>query len=96
MDHFPDSAGAAAKGFISDLRKKAKERPRDRPRQILSDALADASPEVMAALPTKESMARSVRNARKAEGSRPADPANFDDIDIPPAMLRTISGNALT
>ena len=92
MDHFPDSAGAAAKGFISDLRKKAKERPRDRPRQILSDALADASPEVMA----KESMARSVRNARKAEGSRPADPANFDDIDIPPAMLRTISGNALT
>lgn len=81
----------AAEKFKSNLKRKADEHPEVTPAQLLRTELPNLNPGVLARLPSRENIKKTLRRTRRA--NLPANPNSLEKLgDIPERFAKTVAG----
>ena len=90
-DHAPDRELAEAEKVKFELKRRAEINPREGPSTILRDVLSQTTPGVIAHLPERANLKKSLRTVMIR--NMPANPKNIDDLgEMPPEYRTTATG----
>ena len=89
--HMPMEEEIAFKKVCSEVKDKAVV-TRDAPRALVTDAVASCSQEMLPCLPNKKSLSQQINRVRRKNYVQ-AVPDNFDDMEIPEEMTKTLDGD---
>ena len=91
-DHPPDREFAAAEQVKFDLKQQALDMPEKGPSGIVRDTLGQIEAGVIAHLPPKINLCRSLRTAKRK--NLPPNPKNIDQLEeVPEAFRKTLTGD---